>query len=154
MLISVSENITEALVDEIIKRNPAYQFAEDLPQIEGPFSLENSDDFGFSLVCDVPFGQLNYLLSLVIGEPFQSGENADGELHNSYSCKLQKIFGHLIEKSVYRSEIIILQDSDIKPGVVNTSMNLANHVDEVIGEVGKELSGLMKKLQAKNKSNK
>lgn len=148
-------NVTQALVNELVSRNSAYQIAEDLPQLSGRLKVHSDDEFGFSLlVSDLPFEQLNYLLSLVIAEPFQSSKNDEGGRHNSYSCKLHKCFGHLTEKSLMHSEIVIHQDSDVSQQSVSSSANLAGHVDEVIGEVGQEISDLIKKLKAKNKANK
>ena len=148
------QNITEALTKEIIGRNPAFQLAEDLPQLTGELQVHYSDEFGFSYkAAKIPFEQLNYLLSILISEPLQSTVNDEGQRHHSYSCKLQKCFAHLTEKPGNYSEIVIHQDSDLNPASVNNSVNLANHVNDVVGEVGQEISGLMKKLKAKNKSN-
>lgn len=146
-------NVTQALVNELVSRNSAYQIAEDLPQLIGGLQVHDNDEFGFSLfVSEVPFEQLNYLLSVVIAEPFQTSKTEESFRHNSYSCKLQKCFGHLTEQSLIQSEIVIHQDSDMNSRSVSSSVNLASHVDEVIGEVGQEISDLMTKLKAKSKA--
>ena len=147
------KNLTQTLKSEMVSRNPAYLFSEDLPEIKGEFEFHLKDEFGFGInVKDISFQKLNYLLSLLISAPFQETENEDGKLSNTYSCKVQKCFAHLIEKDGY-IEILILQDSDEKPIAVEASVKLVEKVGGVMQEVNQELNDLMAKLKGQMKNN-
>ena len=146
--------LTKKIKTELISRNPAFQFAEDLPILKGEYESHINDEFGFGLlVKNVAFEKLNYLMSLLISEPFQSGENIHGERSNTYSCKLQKCFGHLTEKEDGVVEVLILQDSDEKPIAVEATTKLVDDVTETLEEVSQEISEIMVKLKAKSKNN-
>ena len=147
-------NLTKVLKAELISRNPAFQFPEDLPEISAEWESHINDEFGFGLmVKGVPFQKLNYLMSLLIAEGEAPEANIDGNLSGMYSCKLQKCFGHLTEKEEDLVEILILQDSDEKPIAVEATVNVIEKVSDVLEEVGQEISDIMMKLKAKSKNN-
>ena len=147
------KSLTKFIKSQIISRNPAFQFPDDLPDISAEWDVHQNDEFGFTLlVKDVSFQKLNYLLSLLISEASQSGENSEEQYSNTYSCKLQKCFAYLIQKENF-IEITILQDSDEKPMAVGSAVNLVDKVSEVLEEVGQEVSDIMLKLKAKSKNN-
>ena len=150
----VAGNLTKVLKTELISRNPAFQFPEDLPEISAEWESHINDEFGFGLmVKGVSFQKLNYLMSLLISEGEQPEENTEGDLSGMYSCKLQKCFGHLTEKGEGIIEILILQDSDEKPIAVEATVNVIEKVSDVLEEVGQEISEIMMKLKAKSKNN-
>ena len=147
------KNLTQLLKRELMSRNPAYLFAEDLPEIEADCDFYIKDEFGFGIrVKDVSFEKLNYLLSVLISSAVQESKDEEGMRFFIFSCKVQKVCAHLTEKADC-VEILILQDSDEKPIAVEMSMGLIEQVGGALEEINQEITDIMTKLKAKSNNN-